>query len=185
MLPAPQDFIPALAPLRIALLSALCAASAYVFDQLKRGESVLAISSEARWCLVLVAWAIVTIPFSMWSGGSFNLLTDLYLKSAIVFWLLGSIIRSTARLRRIAWVLSLIAVPLALTGVAHFLSGDFFPGQTGGERIVGYDAGLVKNPNDLALVLNLILPLTVALLMTERVDGYGAVLAAIGCCEAA
>lgn len=186
MLLAPQDFVPALAPLRIALLSALGAASAYVFDKLKRGEAVLTIGPETRWCLALVAWAVVTIPFSLWPGGSVNLLTDLYLKSVIVFWLLGSILRSSARLRQIAWVLSLIAIPLALTGVAHFANGDFYPPNHAiEERIIGYDAGLVKNPNDLALVLNLILPLTVALMTTEPSGGRRSALAAIACCEAA
>ncbi|MBI3493067.1 MAG: O-antigen ligase family protein [Acidobacteria bacterium] len=186
MLLAPQSFIPALAPLRIALLAALFAASTYVFDRLKHGAPVLTFGPELRLCMALIVWAVVTIPFSMWPRGSVNMLLDLYLKSVIVFWLLASIVRSTTRLRQVAWTLTLIAIPLALTGVAHFASGDFYPPNRAiEERIIGYDAGLVKNPNDLALVLNLILPLTFALLLTERRAPYRLALAAIIGCQIA
>jgi O-antigen ligase len=185
MLLAPQEFIPVLAPLRIALLSALFAASTYAFDRWTRGEALLTLGPEMRWCLALVAWAVFTIPFSIWPGGSLQVLLDLYIKSVIVFWLLGSIVRSTGRLRQIAWTLSLIAIPLAVTGVMHFVMGEFSKTATYEGRILGWDAGLVKNPNDLALVLNLILPLTVALMMTERAGRARLALIAIVVCEAA
>lgn len=87
-------------------------------------------------------------------------LLDFYLKTVAVFWLLGSTVDTLPRLRRVAWALSLMAVPLAATAIANFLSGAFMPGAA---RIVGYDAPLTGNPNDLALMLNLILPLSVAL----------------------
>ena len=80
-----------------------------------------------------------------------------------VFWLLSNTITTLPRLRMVAWTLSLTAVPMAATGVWNFLSHRMAQG-----RIVGYDAPMVVNPNDLALVLNLILPLTVALFLISR-----------------
>jgi O-antigen ligase len=185
MLLAPQEFIPSLAPLRIALMSAFFAASTYAFDRWTRGEALLTVGPEMRWCLVLVAWAVCTIPFSIWPGGSLHVLVDLYIKSVIVFGLLGSIVRSTGRLRQVAWTLSLIALPMAVTGIMHFALGEFSKTATHEGRILGWDAGLVKNPNDLALVLNLILPLTVALMMTERAGRARLLLIAIVVCEVA
>jgi O-antigen ligase len=40
-------------------------------------------------------------------------------------------------------------------------------GQTLDRRIVGYDAGLTRNPNDLALMINLIIPISLALLLSS------------------
>jgi O-antigen ligase len=54
--------------------------------------------------------------------------------------------------------------------VRNFISGDFIDAgpQKEIQRIVGYQAPLTANPNDLALMLNLILPLSVALLWIHR-----------------
>jgi O-antigen ligase len=76
-----------------------------------------------------------------------------------------------------AWVLSLISIVLALTGVKNYLTGTFM-GDVTVERIRGYEAALTSNPNDLALMLNIILPLSIALLLLERRTGRRLVLLA-------
>ena len=61
-----------------------------------------------------------------------------------------------------AWTLVLCSIPLALTGVRNYLSGDVLStGVSGFYRIDGYmgGSGLTGNPNDLALMLNLIIPI--------------------------
>lgn len=50
-----------------------------------------------------------------------------------------------------------------------------------GDRVAGYSAGLTANPNDLALMLNLILPLCIALLLASRWLGVRILLATIAC----
>ena len=71
-----------------------------------------------------------------------------------------------------AWGLALMSAPLALTGISNFLSGAFVvatPGvQAPVNRIKGYDAPLAENPNDLALLLNLMIPLAVGLFLSTR-----------------
>src|SRR5262249_5615802 len=64
------------------------------------------------------------------------------------------------------WALSLMSVPLALAGVRHLVTGQLY--KEGSGRIVGYAAALTLNPNDLALMLNLLLPLAVSLLLVTR-----------------
>lgn len=80
-----------------------------------------------------------------------------------------------------AWGLSLMAIPLAATGVKNYLSGIFMFGGVNQEveRIVGYAAPLTRNPNDLALMLNLVLPLSLALFMVNRRPVVRMILAAI------
>jgi O-antigen ligase len=57
-------------------------------------------------------------------------------------------------------------VALAMVGISNYTSGVFGPAQD--RRILGYDAGLTRNPNDLALMLNLIIPITVVLLLWSK-----------------
>jgi probable O-glycosylation ligase (exosortase A-associated) len=167
LLLAPQQVVPALAPYRIALLTAAVAVITYVYDRLSRRQPIVHLEQEIWITLCLIGWALMTLPFSYWPGGSLSFLVGAYLKTLVIFWLLSNAVNTLTRLRLVTWGLSLMAIPLALTAVAHFVSGVFLPEGPASEtkRIVGYDAPLTENPNDLALMLNLVLPLCIALLL--------------------
>src|SRR5262249_34893430 len=63
---------------------------------------------------------------------------------------------------------AICAVPLALMAVYHYLAGDFLRTNVASvKRISGY-YGLSGNPNDLALTLNLLIPIGGVLLLTSR-----------------
>lgn len=170
LLLAPQAFLPALRPFRIALLTAGAAILAQLIESVVLGRALTVLSREMVLTAALVGWAVVTMPLSYWPGGSVSFLLDFYLKTLAIFWLLANTVDSVSRLRTLAVGLSAMAVPLALTAVKNFLSGTFIEGATpnGDNRIVGYEGGLTANPNDLALMLNLLLPLSLALLATAR-----------------
>ncbi|HEY2989028.1 MAG TPA: O-antigen ligase family protein [Candidatus Binatia bacterium] len=161
----PQAFFPELDRLRVGLLTAVLAVATYLWDCLLYRRPISILSTEIWLAAALAAWAIVTIPFSYSPRESLLVFLDLYAKSLIVFWLLGNVIGSVKRLRQTFWALSLMAIPLAFTGVEHFFSGIFLENS---RRLMGFDAPLTANPNDLALMLNLILPLSIALLLTHR-----------------
>jgi hypothetical protein len=181
LLVAPQNFIPALAPLRIALLSIALTVAAYLFDRFKQRRPFIEFTRETVIVTCLLLWAVMTVPLSYWPGGSITFLTDIYLKTLIVFWLISHIVNTLPRLRLIVWALSLMSVPLAIVGVTNLLSGNFISTGVpeGSTRIIGYDAPLTQNPNDLALMLNMILPLSIALFLASRKPGVRAVL--LGC----
>jgi len=167
LLLAPQAFFPVLAPLRIALLATAVAVTTYLMDRFIHQQPIVRFSREMWIIVCLVSWAVLTLPFSYWPGGSLSFLLDLYLKTVVIFWLLSHTVRTPARLRQVAWALSLMSMYLAWHGVNQYLSGRFLAGATV-KRIVGYEASLTGNPNDLALMLNLILPLSVALFLSAR-----------------
>src|SRR5690242_7380570 len=185
LLVSPQSFIPALAPLHFALLAAGAAGTLYLLGGLTGRGPALRLSREMRIAAGLVVWAVVTLPFSYWPGGSVTFMLDIYLKALIIFWLLGNVVNTPARLRTVAWVLSLLAVPLALSGVWSFFSGGFLAEELsrGANRIEGYNAPLTDNPNDLALMLNLILPLTLALFFDCRKLWLKCLLATVACLD--
>lgn len=185
LLVSPQSFIPALAPLHFALLAAGAAGGFYLLGALTSRGPALRLSREMRIAAGLVAWAVITLPFSYWPGGSVAFMLDIYLKALIIFWLLGNVVNTPVRLRTAAWLLTLLAVPLALSGVWSFFSGGFLAEELsrGANRIEGYDAALTDNPNDLALMLNLILPLTLALFFDSRKLWLKCLLAAVACLD--
>lgn len=168
LLMAPQSFVPALAPFRIALCATAVATAAHLWDRLSRGRPVSVCTREITLAACLAGWAVVNVPFSLWPGGSVTLLLGKYSKTLIVFWLLCNIMTSPRRFRRLALALSLMSAPLGATGIHNFLSGSFLVSGSRLERIAGYQAALTANPNDLALMLNLLLPLSVALFLIYR-----------------
>lgn len=163
LLLSPQTFIPGLARVRIALLAGAVAVAAHCWTRFAARRPLMLVTRETKLAAALLGWAVVTVPISEWPGGSLQVLLDLYLKALIIFWLLCNTVTTLGRLRTVAWGLSLMAVPLAATGVWNFLSHRAVAG-----RIMGYDAPLTGNPNDLALMLNLIVPLTGALFLASR-----------------
>lgn len=168
LLLSPQIWFPILGTLRIALLAAACAIAAHLLPRLARQQPVTPFFPEIGIAIALVCWSIVTIPMSYWPTGSLTVLTDHYLKAVAFFWLIGALVATTRRLQLFAWALVLCSVPLAATGVHHYLSGVVLStGVPGFERISGYSggSGIAGNPNDLALLLNLIIPIAGALVL--------------------
>jgi hypothetical protein len=167
LLIAPQKIFPVLAPLRPALVAALLAVIALLTHRLVRRQPLTILPREIWLAGGLALWTIITLPLSLWPGGSVAFLLDIYLKSLAIFWLLPNVVNTTARIRRLAWALTLLAIPLALTAVRNFLSGDFMAEARGVTRILGYDAPLTQNPNDLALMLNMLVPIAVGLFLSR------------------
>lgn len=167
LLIAPQNQIPALASLRPALIAAGLAVSTCLGGRFLGRERLSVATSGLGLAAALGGWAILTIPLSFWPGGSVNLFLDLYLKALALFWLLANLVDTPERLRRVAVALAAMGVPLAVTGVRNYASGAFLD-DSGVKRIEGYSSGLAGNPNDLALVLNLVLPVALGLALGHR-----------------
>ena len=171
LLLSPQAWFPVLKLIRIAFLAGGIAMAAHVMERTAHKQPITPLAPEIGIALALILWSMITIPMSYWPGGSVHLLMDQYLKAIAFFWLLAIIITTPARMRGLAWSLTLCAIPLAVTGIWHYLSGNVMKTtQDGLVRVVGYmgSSGLTGNPNDLALMLNLIIPLTGALALSSR-----------------
>jgi O-antigen ligase len=109
--------------------------------------------------VALLLWAIISVPFSLWPGGSLTLIQDQYIKSLIAFWLLASAIDRADRLYLLLWSLCVMSLPIAYHAVSAY---------DGTARIGGYTSGMASNPNDLALIANIFVPLAVGLFVGTR-----------------
>jgi probable O-glycosylation ligase (exosortase A-associated) len=186
LLLSPQIWFPILGSLRIAFLAACLSIGALLLDRIVRAESGSRTNTEFVVAFVLVCWAVMTIPVAYWAAGSVELLTEQYLKAVAFFCLIGTLTTTTHRLRVFCWTLVLCSIPLAVTGIRNYVTGEFLITSTGVTRIEGYwgGSGIAGNPNDLALVLNLIIPIAAALMISAgslltRAFAAGAMLLAI------
>jgi probable O-glycosylation ligase (exosortase A-associated) len=189
LLLAPQAWFPILGTLRIAFVVAAVAIGAHLLTQILRARDVPPMPAEIVLAFVLAGWAVLTLPLSVWPGGSVAVLTDRYLKAVAFFWLIGTLATTPDRLRVLVWTFVLGSVPLAATGIKNYMTGEVLTtGVAGFTRVAGYVGGsnIAANPNDLALVLNLIIPLAAALAIVSRrvwlrlVAGAALVLALVG-----
>jgi putative inorganic carbon (HCO3(-)) transporter len=166
LLLSPQNWFPFLRPLRIAFLAAGLGIASLLWNAW-RYHRPLGLTREVLICFALPAWAFITLPLSYWPGGSAKTLTDLYIKAVIIFWLLPNAVTTKAALARLATVLMSCSAVLAGMGIKNFVSGNFIT-EADVARIAGYDSGLSGNPNDLALMLNLLIPIGIALFVNAE-----------------
>ena len=134
--------IPVLKSLRIALVAGGLAIIGHMFDATLRRRPMLPAAPEVVTALTLLIWAVLTIPFSYWPGGSVALLGDQYLKAVVFFWLIAAIITTRERLRTFGWALVICSIPLALTALAHFGSGVYVTSSRAPLQRIGGIAGL-------------------------------------------
>jgi len=149
------------------MIPAVIGIGAYLIDRISHGAPLF-MRVRQLWLIgALAGCAIVTVPFSIWPGGSVAFLTGQYFKTLAIFWLLSHTAVTLLRLRQVAWSLSLMAVGLAMFTIYNYASGVFIDQAANQDRVVGNEGALTKNPNDLALMVNIIIPLTAALLLSS------------------
>lgn len=171
---APQDHFAVLKPLHLALIAGVVAGGTYLAGRFSGRSAPPEHSPEVVLAFLLLTLAVATVPFSLWPGGSLGRITGVFFKALVIFWLLSRVVDDVPRLRAVVWTLSLVSIPLSLSAVKTFLGGGFDSNvdmTLGWDRISGYSGGLTSNPNDLALMINLTIPFTVALLLNARRTG--------------
>ena len=153
----PEDWIPGLAAVPLAKITGILILLALVFS-----------FSNIRWHMpreiiflsLLVVQLWLTVLFSpVWRGGAFNVMLDFSKVLPLVIVIYGAV-RSMKRLR---WILFVQAASVAVIAITSIVN----PHISGG-RLQGVLSGIYGNSNDLALIIDLSLPLCLALALTTR-----------------
>jgi len=155
----PEDWIPGAALIPFALIAGVIAFLG-VAASVVNGRR-LYLPKEMWLMLLLVCQLWLTVPFSSWRGGSFQVVSN-FSKVALNTFLIVQIIDSVVRLRRI---ILLHASGVVITTLAS-VSGKIPTDQLG--RITGALGGPFENPNDLALSMALVLPFCIGLFLSSR-----------------
>lgn len=155
---APQNAYSFLQPLHLARVSVLLAAAAYLGRERTRGEALFPQSRQFRQLLLFTLLILLSIPLSLWPGGSFQMVLDLYGKSLVACVLTTQLLDSLDRWKRMVWWMILFGIAISFIGVRGGWSDELVEGY----RIEGGWGGLAANPNDFALTVNLLIPFALA-----------------------
>ena len=161
----PQDTIRPLAAIPLAEIAAISALVAMAFGRLRRGLPITRLTPELVGVLALGGVILLTAPFSIWPGGAIRTFTDLYVKVLLIFVLILNTLTSPERVRRFTWVVLAATTYIAFRAVFDYLRG-FNLVENG--RVMGAVGGMFQNPNDLALNMVAILPLSVLLALRSE-----------------
>ena len=101
----PQDHLRALESLHLAELTAIAGLAAMAVRRLRAGQTIAKVNAEVVAIIMLGAVILLTIPFSIWPGGSMKMFSDVYVKIILIFALMMSTITTPRRLRKMTWVM--------------------------------------------------------------------------------
>ena len=117
--------------------------------------------------------ALAFAPLAAAPMDSIDMLLDMFIKVIIIFILMINVVRTPSRLRLMMSLVVVCGTIFAVLAIKSYLVGDFTVIEKKnvgvvGLRITGAVGGFFGNPNDLATSLNMLLPLAVALALTNH-----------------
>jgi O-antigen ligase len=157
----PEDIFPSIAPLHLTFILGLCAGLTYVATLLS-GHARLLWSRELRIVCLLTAWYAVGVPFSLWRGGSLEVLTQVWLKTLLIFFLLTQTLVTVKRIQVLLW--AIILSELVVTSFSIIESSRVI---WVGERMLGVNMGIL-GWNFLGIAVAITIPYIAAMLVSQR-----------------
>ena len=161
----PQDHIPGLGALHLAELTAIGGLAAMAVRRMGAGQTITHVNAELVGVLTLGAILLLTMPFSIWPGGSLTLFSDIYVKIILIFALMMSTLTSPRRIRQMTWIMIIASGYLASRAVFDYVRGV---NLVEGNRVRGSVGGMFENPNDLALNLVTFLAPTLFIIFQDK-----------------
>ena len=128
------------------------AAMAYVFALVSR-RTQLMWSRELTLIFLITVWFTIGVGFAFWKTGSFDVLTQVWLKVLLIFFLLTQTLTNVGRIRKILW--AIIFSELVVTAISILASGDHSAHV--GERLAGVNGNLL-GWNYLGIAVAMMLP---------------------------
>jgi putative inorganic carbon (HCO3(-)) transporter len=161
----PQDHVPGLGALHLAELTAIGGLAAMAVRRLSSGQTIAHVNGEVVAVIALGAVIVLTLPFSIWPGGSLTVFSDIYVKIILIFALMMSTITSPRRVQQMTWIMIVASGYIAARAVADYVRGV---NLVEGNRVRGSVGGMFENPNDLALNLVTFLAPTLFIIFQEK-----------------
>ena len=151
-----QELIPALAPLRLGVITGGLALFVWLKAPGSFAEKIPIADPAVRGVMLLLGLGVLTIPLGVWPGHSIQFLVGVYLKTVLLFFLVIYWVRTLDDVRRLLWVccvaIAILIVPGAISGQDEL---ERYQGET-----LSYD------PNDLALLFVVTIPFVLYLYST-------------------
>lgn len=138
---------------------------AFFVERFLQGGPLSVLPRPFKYLLALAGLTILSMPFGLDPSNSFTAFTDVFLKTLLVFLLMINVVTSFRRLRLMMEVTVLSGAFVAVISLSDFMQGR---NLVEGFRASGGVGGIFGNPNDLALAMNVLLPLAIGLILSRR-----------------
>lgn len=161
----PYELFPSLAWLsRSALIVAIATLIVFIPTQLGLENTITAWTREVKLAVALLATGLLSIPFALEPSRAFQSFVD-FLKVIVMFIVMVNVVRTEKRLLRLILLVLLVSCVLSVAALNDYAHGNLV---MAGSRIAGLIGGLFSNPNDLALHLVTMIPISITLLISSR-----------------
>ena len=158
----PYELFPSLAWLsRSALVVALFTLAVFIPTQLGLENRITAKLREVKLVVALLVTGLLSIPLSLDPGLGFQGLVEFF-KVVVMFIVMVNVVRTEKRLRRLIQLVLFASCVLSAAATSDYAHGNLV---LQGRRIAGLIGGLFSNPNDLALHLVTMIPISLALFL--------------------
>jgi probable O-glycosylation ligase (exosortase A-associated) len=161
----PYELFPSLAWLsKSALVVAIFTLAVFIPTQLGLENRITAKPREIKLVFALVLTGILSVPFALEPTRAFLSFVE-YLKVVVIFIVMVNVIRTEKRLQSLILLVLFVSCVLSLAALNDYRVGNL---ALQGRRIEGLIGGLFSNPNDLALHLVTMIPISLTLVLGSR-----------------
>jgi O-antigen ligase len=169
----PNELFPdAIGDFPIMKIVAILTLIVYIGGKLGHGERLSIWPLEMSMLSVIIFLGIILIPIASAPQASVELLTDTFFKVVVIFVLMINLVDTRKRLLMMMKLVVICGAGISAGSIAKFAEGKFTASIQGvGVRIEGLVGGIFGNPNDLAMALDLLLPLAIVLALTSKPAG--------------
>ncbi|HSE98480.1 MAG TPA: O-antigen ligase family protein [Blastocatellia bacterium] len=138
---------------------------AYAASKITSGERLTIWPTELKMVAAITLLGVIFIPIASAPQESIDVLLDTFLKVIAIFVLMINLIETRDRLWLLWKLVVVCGAGLSLMALTNYLQGNFAVKYQGtGYRIrIGGPEGFFGNPNDLAIIFVMLIPLAVAL----------------------
>ncbi len=144
----------------------------YIGGKLGHGERLSMWPLEMSMLSVIILLGIILTPIAAAPQASIDLLTDTFFKVVVIFVLMINLVDTRKRLLLMMKLVVICGTGIAAGSIEKFVEGKFTATIQGvGVRIEGTVGGIFGNPNDLAMALDMLLPLAIVLALTSKPAG--------------
>jgi O-antigen ligase len=161
----PNDLAPALGDFPLVKIVAIGALLIYIGSKISAGERLSVWTLEMTMLMVIAALGLLLVPIAASPEESMAVLTDIYLKTVIIFILMVNLIDTRQRIFSMWKLVVICGAALGVGAIKSYIKGEF---TDKGLRIEGLVGGMFENPNDLATALDVLLPFAVALTLISK-----------------
>ena len=161
----PYELFPSLAWLsRSALIVAIITLIVFVPAQLALENRITARPREVKLILALLMTGLLSIPLALEPPRAFQSFIEFF-KVVVIFIVMVNVVRTERRLRGLILLVLFVSCVLSLAAINDYAHGNL---ALEGRRIAGIIGGLFSNPNDLALHLVTMIPISLTLFLGSR-----------------